>query len=112
MFKSTTVKGNFHNSDDTTNSINANSIIDRNLTVGENILTSSLTFNNSMSVKQIMLFNGDLTNSFNNHCISIEPNTIRYNINSLVYDCHLFSSANDNATPTGYFNLLKLSFNH
>jgi hypothetical protein len=41
-FKSTTVRGDFHNADDTTNSIIANSIIDRDIHIGGNIYCNAV----------------------------------------------------------------------
>jgi hypothetical protein len=73
-----------------------------------NLTIPQLTFNNSVSVKHLMLYNSNANSNFNNFCISIESNIIRYNVNSPDTDCHVFSSANNPTNANGYIEMLRL----
>jgi hypothetical protein len=71
-----------------------------------NLNINTLTFNPSVSVKQLMLFNLNQSNVYDNLCISVEPNMIRYNVNDPNNDCHVFSSAN--GFSNGFTEILRL----
>jgi hypothetical protein len=71
-----------------------------------NLTISTLTFNPSVSVKQLMFFNLNSSNIYDNLCISVEPNMIRYNVNDPYNDCHVFSSAN--GTSNGFTEIFRL----
>jgi hypothetical protein len=73
-----------------------------------NLTIPKLTFTNSTSVKQLMLYNVNTSTNYNNLCISIEPGTLRYNNNDPNIDVHLFSCANHATNATAYIEILRL----
>jgi hypothetical protein len=74
-----------------------------------NLTIPKLTFNNSVSVKQLMLYNVNSSTNYNNLCISVELGTLRYNVNDPTNDSHVFSSANNNITGTSFTDILRLN---